>query len=72
VVVVTVGSRPVAEDAEVLIEEAVAVATAADVAIVVVGTNAQVESEGFNRSSLAAVVARHADAEGLNAPVLRG
>ena len=53
VVVVTVGSRPVAEDAEVLIDEAVRVAAAADVAIVVVGTNAQVESEGFDRSSLA-------------------
>src|SRR5665647_1205356 len=49
----TVGSRPVDEAAEVLIDEAVRVAAAADVAIVVVGTNAQVESEGFDRSSLA-------------------
>src|SRR5665648_628239 len=49
----TVGSRPVDEAAEVLVDEAVRVAAAADVAIVVVGTNAQVESEGFDRSSLA-------------------
>ena len=36
-----------------LIEEAVRVAAAADVAVVVVGTTEEVESEGFDRSSLA-------------------
>ena len=35
------------------IERAVALARDADVAIVVVGTTAEVESEGFDRSSLA-------------------
>jgi beta-glucosidase len=37
----------------VLIEAAVAAATGADVAVVVVGTNSKVESEGYDRSSLA-------------------
>lgn len=36
-----------------LIDEAVSAAKAAEVAIVVVGTNAQVESEGYDRESLA-------------------
>ncbi|MEU2916379.1 glycoside hydrolase family 3 protein [Streptomyces massasporeus] len=36
-----------------LIEQAAAAAARADVAIVVVGTNSEVESEGFDRSSLA-------------------
>ncbi|HEY3439033.1 MAG TPA: glycoside hydrolase family 3 C-terminal domain-containing protein, partial [Actinotalea sp.] len=49
---ITVGSRPVDESAEALIAEAVEVARAAEVAVVVVGTNAQVESEGFDRSGL--------------------
>ncbi len=40
-------------DPEALIAEAVAAAREADVAIVVVGTNAKVESEGFDRTSLA-------------------
>jgi beta-glucosidase len=39
--------------ADALIEEAVAVARSADAAIVVVGTTEEVESEGFDRSSLA-------------------
>ncbi len=39
-------------DAQPLIDEAVAAATGADVAVVVVGTNSDVESEGFDRASL--------------------
>ncbi len=42
--------EPVADDD--LIEEAVRAAAAADVAVVVVGTTAEVESEGFDRTSL--------------------
>jgi beta-glucosidase len=38
---------------EEMLDEAVALARAADVAIVVVGTNEEVESEGFDRDSLA-------------------
>lgn len=49
---VTIGTEPVDTDAERLIADAVAAATDADVAIVVVGTNARVESEGFDRSDL--------------------
>lgn len=49
---ITVGSRPAPESADGLIAEAVALAERCDVAVVVVGTNAQVESEGFDRSSL--------------------
>jgi beta-glucosidase len=44
--------RPSGSDAEEL-ERAAATARAADVAVVVVGTNEQVESEGFDRGSLA-------------------
>ncbi|HEV7973517.1 glycoside hydrolase family 3 C-terminal domain-containing protein [Amycolatopsis sp.] len=40
-------------DADVLIEQAVAAAAESDVAIVVVGTTEEVESEGFDRRSLA-------------------
>ena len=39
-------------DAQQLIDEAVAEAAGADVAVVVVGTNSDVESEGFDRASL--------------------
>jgi len=45
-------SEPIAP-ADQLIDEAVALAAAADVAIVVVGTTEEVESEGFDRQSLA-------------------
>ena len=40
-------------DADAELERAVQLAREADVAIVVVGTTAEVESEGFDRSSLA-------------------
>jgi beta-glucosidase len=49
----TLGHRAPGPDADGLIAEAVAVAAGADVAIVVVGTTEQVESEGFDRTSLA-------------------
>ncbi|MEN2740869.1 glycoside hydrolase family 3 C-terminal domain-containing protein [Microbacterium sp. X-17] len=48
----SVGTRPTATDDDLLIAEAVAAARAADVALVVVGTNARVESEGFDRVDL--------------------
>ncbi len=51
--VVRVGTEPATTDADALIAEAVAAAKHADAALVVVGTNAQVESEGFDRPSLA-------------------
>lgn len=51
--VVRFGTEPAATDPEVLIAEAVAAAERADAALVVVGTNPQVESEGFDRTSLA-------------------
>ena len=51
--VVRVGTEPANTDADALIAEAVAAAKHADAALVVVGTNAQVESEGFDRPSLA-------------------
>jgi beta-glucosidase len=47
-----VGFEPAETDADVLIAEAVKAASEADVAIVVVGTNARVESEGFDRTNL--------------------
>jgi beta-glucosidase len=47
------GTEPSDEDPSVLIDAAVAAATGADVAVVVVGTNSKVESEGYDRSSLA-------------------
>ena len=47
------GTEPAAADADALIAAAAAAAARADVALVVVGTNASVESEGFDRASLA-------------------
>lgn len=47
------GTEPSDEDPSVLIDAAVATATGADVAVVVVGTNSKVESEGYDRTSLA-------------------
>jgi beta-glucosidase len=44
---------PVPVDDEVLLDAAAAAAAAADVAVVVVGTTEEVESEGFDRTSLA-------------------
>ncbi|GAB3616115.1 glycoside hydrolase family 3 C-terminal domain-containing protein [Okibacterium endophyticum] len=49
---VTLGLAPDDSDPDGLLAEAVQVAAEADVAIVVVGTNSQVESEGYDRSSL--------------------
>ncbi|MDG4827608.1 glycoside hydrolase family 3 C-terminal domain-containing protein [Asanoa sp. WMMD1127] len=52
-VTLTLGhGRPVADD-ETLLDEAARVAAEADVAVVVVGTTEEVESEGFDRTSLA-------------------
>lgn len=48
----TLGWRPLLDDADALIAEAVREATMADVAVVVVGTTEKVESEGFDRTSL--------------------
>ncbi|MFK4807279.1 glycoside hydrolase family 3 protein [Microbacterium sp. ZW CA_36] len=48
----TLGIAPERTDPEELIARAVAEAAASDVAIVVVGTNAKVESEGYDRTSL--------------------
>ncbi|WP_442574542.1 beta-glucosidase family protein [Microbacterium sp. F51-2R] len=47
-----VGLPPTVRDADELIAEAVAAATTAEVAVVVVSTSSEVESEGFDRSSL--------------------
>ncbi|WP_420368779.1 glycoside hydrolase family 3 C-terminal domain-containing protein [Curtobacterium sp. L1-20] len=47
------GTEPSDEDPAVLIAAAVEAARGADVAVVVVGTNSRVESEGYDRSSLA-------------------
>ncbi|XVV14192.1 glycoside hydrolase family 3 protein [Actinoplanes sp. CA-131856] len=52
-VATTLGHRPPAPDEDGMIEEAVRLAAGADVAVVVVGTTEQVESEGFDRASLA-------------------
>ncbi|MFI1988391.1 beta-glucosidase [Actinoplanes sp. NPDC020271] len=49
----TLGHRAPGPDEEGLIAEAVALAARSDVAVVVVGTTEQVESEGFDRTSLA-------------------
>ncbi|MFJ6653403.1 glycoside hydrolase family 3 protein [Microbacterium sp. NPDC091313] len=49
---VTLGIAPEKTDADELIARAAAAAAAADVAIVVVGTNAKVESEGYDRENL--------------------
>jgi beta-glucosidase len=48
----TLGYRPPGPDADGMIAEAVALAAESDVAVVVVGTTEQVESEGFDRTSL--------------------
>ncbi len=50
---ITVGVEPDPSDPQALIDEAVAAARAAEVAVVVVGTNSKVESEGYDRGSLA-------------------
>ncbi|WP_405067288.1 glycoside hydrolase family 3 C-terminal domain-containing protein [Kribbella sp. NBC_01510] len=50
---ITVGVEPDRSDPQSLIDEAVAAARAADVALVVVGTNSKVESEGYDRTTLA-------------------
>jgi beta-glucosidase len=50
---ITLGSRPAISSADALIAEAAEAAREAEVAVVVVGTNEQVESEGFDRTSLA-------------------
>jgi beta-glucosidase len=47
-----VGLPPLDRDPEELIAEAVTAAAAADVAVVIVSTSAEVESEGFDRASL--------------------
>jgi beta-glucosidase len=47
------GTEPAEVDADALITEAAEAAAAADVALVVVGTNALVESEGYDRTTLA-------------------
>lgn len=49
---VTLGIAPEKTDADELIARAASAAAAADVAIVVVGTNAKVESEGYDRENL--------------------
>jgi beta-glucosidase len=49
----TLGHRPPGPDEDEMIAEAVALAAESEVAIVVVGTTEQVESEGFDRASLA-------------------
>jgi beta-glucosidase len=49
----TIGHRAPGPDDEGMIAEAVTVAAESDVAVVVVGTTEQVESEGFDRTSLA-------------------
>ncbi|GAA4415361.1 glycoside hydrolase family 3 C-terminal domain-containing protein [Georgenia halophila] len=50
---ITIGTEPPDTDPEQLTEAAAAAARAADVAVVVVGTNPKVESEGFDRTDLA-------------------
>jgi beta-glucosidase len=50
---IVVGVEPSNDDPQALIDEAVAAARVADVALVVVGTNSKVESEGYDRTSLA-------------------
>lgn len=50
---VTIGTEPAEIDADELIAEAARSAAEAEVAVVVVGTNSKVESEGYDRTSLA-------------------
>lgn len=49
---ITLGTEPADVDPEVLIIEAANAAREADVAVVVVGTNSRVESEGYDRTTL--------------------
>jgi beta-glucosidase len=49
---ITIGVEPFDDDPDALIRDAVESARAADVAVVVVGTNSRVESEGYDRTSL--------------------
>ena len=49
---ITIGIEPDGSDPNSLIAEAVEAAQAADIAVVVVGTNSRVESEGYDRTSL--------------------
>ena len=49
----TFGIEPDTSDPDGLIDDAAALAASSDVAIVVVGTNSRVESEGYDRTSLA-------------------
>ncbi len=49
---ITVGTEPDRSTPQALIAEAVAAAQASDVAVVVVGTNSRVESEGYDRTTL--------------------
>ena len=49
---VTFGTAPANHDPDDLIREAAQAAAAADVAVVVVGTNSKVESEGYDRETL--------------------
>jgi beta-glucosidase len=53
VVALRIGVEPPRAPADAALEEAVALAADADVAVVVVGTTEEVESEGFDRRSLA-------------------
>jgi len=50
---ITVGVEPDRSNPQALIDEAVEAARQADVAVVVVGTNSKVESEGYDRTTLA-------------------
>ena len=50
---ITIGTEPDVSDHQSLTNAAAAAAARADVAVVVVGTNSAVESEGFDRSTLA-------------------
>lgn len=52
-IAVIVGTESKTDNSDALIAEAVANARAAEVAVVVVGTNSRVESEGFDRKNLA-------------------
>nr|WP_319805427.1 glycoside hydrolase family 3 C-terminal domain-containing protein [Microbacterium sp. SSM24] len=49
---VTLGTAPERADPDELIARAVAIAAASDVAVIVVGTNSKVESEGYDRDSI--------------------
>lgn len=49
----TLGTMPVDDNEDALIEQAAQLAAAADVALVFVGTSAAVESEGFDRTKIA-------------------